>query len=75
MKPTRTERAAVILAAILLTLLASIFHANGPAIAAGDHQDAIDGPVIVWKQTCPWRAVVELSQDGRDILVTCSQYR
>lgn len=67
MKPF-VRRTAAIAALILLTLIAGIL-ANPPAPSAAY------GGTILWKQSCPWRAEIQVRQDGNDLVVFCLQSR
>lgn len=67
---TFTRRVATIAALILIILITSML-ANPPSPSTAD----ADGGTVLWKEICPWRAAVEISQDGRNVVVQCSQYR
>ena len=67
---TFVRRTIAIAALIIVTLITGIL-TTPPAPSAADD----GGGTIVWKQNCPWRAEIQVRQDGNDLIVFCLQYR
>lgn len=66
---TFVRRTLAIAVLILLTLIAGIL--TTPPTTAGN---AADGNIL-WKEVCPWRAEIQIRQDGNDLIVFCLQSR
>lgn len=65
---TFVRRTLTVAALIIVTLITGILTTPpAPSAAGGDN--------ILWKQVCPWRAEIQVRQDGNDLLVFCLQYR
>lgn len=66
---TFVRRTIAIAALIIVTLITGIL-TTPPVPSAAD-----GGGTILWKQNCPWRAEIQVRQDGNDLIVFCLQYR